>query len=269
MKMKALVAIPRIDSGANIQKQNHRTIPQHPLWLSAVLSLFPGVALGAFIVGMTPALKRWGLDPIFALFGGIGIVIVPLELGCLAVVARKTTGSWSPLALTDYKSKLPPKRLLPMAIGLAIWFIFTLIAWMALLEGWVIEQLSPWVPDSILQFAQTNVEGDLPSAGVIAALLIIAFVFNGLVGPITEELYFRGYLLPRIDRYGKWAPVLSTLLFSIYHMWTPSRWPQIAVGFLPLALAAWRTRSIYVSMIAHVTVNNVFLIMLIASFATG
>jgi membrane protease YdiL (CAAX protease family) len=156
-----------------------------------------------------------------------------------------------------------------MAIGLAIWFIFTLIAWMALLEGWVIEQLSPWVPDSILQFAQTNVEGDLPSAGVIAALLIIAFVFNGLVGPITEELYFRGYLLPRIDRYGKWAPVLSTLLFSIYHMWTPSRWPQIAVGFLPLALAAWRTRSIYVSMIAHVTVNNVFLIMLIASFATG
>jgi membrane protease YdiL (CAAX protease family) len=247
----------------------HNHTPQHPLWLSVVLSLFPGVALGAFIVGTAPLLKSWGLDPIFALFGGIGLVIVPLELGCLAIVAHRTTGSWSPLALKDYKSKLPPKRLLPMAIGLAIWFILTLIAWITLLEGWVIDRLPSWVPDSIMQFAQTNAQGDLPSAGVDAALLVIAFVCNGLVGPMTEELYFRGYLLPRIDRYGIWAPLLSTLLFSLYHVWTPWRWPQIAVGFLPLALAAWRTRSIYVSMIAHVTINNVFLIMLTASFAAG
>ena len=156
-----------------------------------------------------------------------------------------------------------------MAIGLALWFIVTLIAWISLLEGWVIDRLPSWVPDSIIQFAQTNADGDLPSAGIVVALLVIAFLCNGLLGPLTEELYFRGYLLPRMDRYGIWAPVLSTLLFSIYHVWTPWRWPQIAVGFLPLALAAWRTRSIYVSMIAHVTVNNVFLIMLTASFAAG
>jgi membrane protease YdiL (CAAX protease family) len=243
--------------------------PQHPLWLSVVLSLFPGVALGAFIVAISPVLKGWGLDPIFALFGGIGLVIVPLELGCLAIVARRTTGLWSPLAVTKYRSKLPPGRLLPMAIGLAIWFIFTLIAWISLLEGWVIDWLPSWLPDSIRQFAQTNAEGELPSAGVIAALLVIAFVFNGLVGPMTEELYFRGYLLPRIDRYGIWAPVLNTLLFSLYHMWTPWRWPQIAVGFLPLAFAAWRTRSIYVSMTAHVTINIVFLVLLTASFVAG
>jgi membrane protease YdiL (CAAX protease family) len=247
----------------------HSHTPQHPLWLSVVLSLFPGVALGAFIVGTTPVLKGWGLDPIFALFGGIGLVIVPLELGCLAIASRRISGSWSPLAVTDYRSKLPPGQLLPMAIGLAIWFIFTLIVWISLLEGWVIDWLPSWVPDSILQFAQTNAEGDPPSAGVFAAFVVIAFVFNGLVGPITEELYFRGYLLPRIDRYGIWAPILNTLLFSIYHVWSPWRWPQIAVGFLPLALVAWKKRSIYVSMIAHVIVNIVFLVMLTASFAPG
>lgn len=254
----------------NVHKTTeHLYTKQHPLWLSVALSLFPGVALGAFIVGTAPLLKGWGLDPIFALFGGIGLVIVPLELGCLAIVARRTTGSWSPLALTDYKSRLPSRRLLPLALGLAIWFIVTLITWIALLEGWVVDRLSSWLPNSILQFAQTNAEGDLPSAGVVTALLVIAFLFNGLLGPMTEELYFRGFLLPRIDRYGAWAPVLNTFLFSIYHMWTPWRWPQIAIGFLPLALAAWRTRSIYVSMAAHVTINIVFLVMLTASFAGG
>lgn len=242
---------------------------QHPLWLSVVLSLFPGVALGAFIVGTAPILREWGLDPVFALFGGIGLVLVPLEIGCLAVAARRTTGSWSPLDVTDYRQKLPPRRLLPMSIGLAVWFIFTLIAWISLLEGRVIERLPSWVPESILSFAQTSTGGDLPSAGVFAAFLVTAFVFNGLVGPVTEELYFRGYLLPRIDRYGVWAPVINTLLFSLYHVWTPWRWPQIAVGFLPLSLAAWRTRSIYVSMIAHVIINVVFLVMLTASFVAG
>ena len=256
-----------IENERKTMEQGHTT--QHPLWLSVILSLFPGVTLGAFIVGTTPLLKSWGLDSIFGLFGGIGLVIVPLELGCLAIVAHRTTGSWSPLALTDYKSKLPLGRLLPLAIGLAIWFIATLLAWTALLERSVVDRLPAWVPDSIRQFAQTNVEGDLPSAGAIAALLVIAFLFNGLVGPVTEELYFRGFLLPRIARYGIWAPVLNTVLFSLYHVWTPWRWPQILVGFLPLAFAAWRTRSIYVSMAAHVTVNNIFLLLLASSFAAG
>jgi len=245
------------------------TKPQHPVWLSIVLSIFPGVALGVFIVAVAPVLKEWGLDPIFALFGGIGLVIVPLELGWLAIVARRTTGSWSPLAVVSYRTKLPLRRLLPVAIGLAAWFLVTLIMWIATLEGWVIDRLTSWVPGPILQFAQTNVEGDLPSAGMIAALVVIAFVFNGLIGPVTEELYFRGYLLPRIDRYGAWAPVLGSLLFAVYHLWTPWRWGQIALGFMPLAVAVWRTRSIYVSMIAHVTINIVFLIMLMSSLFTA
>lgn len=243
--------------------------PQYPLWQAFILSIFPGLALGAFIVGMTPLLKDWGLDPIFSLFGGIGLVIVPLELGYLSIVARKTTSSWSPLAVTDYRSKLPLKRLLPMAIGLAIWFILTLLAWIMFLEGWVISQLPSWIPDSILQFAQTNADGDLPSTSVMVAFLVIAFLFNGLLGPVTEELYFRGHLLPRIDRYGRMAPVISTLLFSIYHVWTPWRWPQIVVGFLPLTLATWRTQSIYASMIAHIMINTIFLVMLTASFAAS
>ena len=61
------------------------------------------------------------------------------------------------------------------------------------------------------------------------------------------------------------ALLLGSLLFAVYHLWTPWRWGQIALGFMPVAVAVWRTRSIYVSMIAHVTVNIVFLVMLMSA----
>ena len=38
---------------------------------------------------------------------------------------------------------------------------------------------------------------------------------------MVEELYFRGYLLPRISRLGAWAPLVNTVLFSLYHLFTP------------------------------------------------
>jgi membrane protease YdiL (CAAX protease family) len=234
--------------------------------VSVVLSLAPGLALGAFILAAAPILESRGLDPVFALFGGIGLVIVPLELGWLACVGRARSGSWSPLAAVTYRTRLPLKRLLLLASALAAWFILTLVLWMALVEGRVVRLMSPWLPQTIRQFAEPSADGGLPGAGVLVALLVIAFVFNGLLGPVTEELYFRGYLLPRLDRLGPWAPVLNTLLFALYHVWTPWRWPQIAIGFLPLAMTAWRTRSLYVSLAAHVAINLVFLVMLSLSF---
>lgn len=81
-----------------------------------------------------------------------------------------------------------------MAFGLAVWFILTLLVWIAVLERWVIESLSAWIPDSILHFAQMNVEGDLPSAGVIVTLLLIAFVLKRPGRPCD-----RGAVLSRLS----------------------------------------------------------------------
>jgi uncharacterized protein len=41
-------------------------------------------------------------------------------------------------------------------------------------------------------------------------------VLNVFVGPITEELCFRGHLLPRMGQLGRWAPLVNVFLFSLY-----------------------------------------------------
>jgi membrane protease YdiL (CAAX protease family) len=62
-------------------------------------------------------------------------------------------------------------------------------------------------------------------------------VVNAVAGPVVEEVYFRGYLLPRISRFGAWAPLINTVLFSVYHFFTP--WQNVGriLGLLP-----WCTR---------------------------
>lgn len=71
------------------------TTRRFPLWLSVLLHLAPGLLLGVFIVAVVPLLENWNVDPVFALFAGIGLVPVPFELGYLAWYAHRRTGAWS------------------------------------------------------------------------------------------------------------------------------------------------------------------------------
>jgi uncharacterized protein len=246
--------------------QDEGAPPQHPLWLSVLLHLLPGAALTAFVVAAAPVVTGWGFPPVFALFAGIGLVIVPLELGWLALHARRTTGRWSPLAAVDYRVRLPWRRVARLSAVLLVAFMVPLVVSMLLLDEWLAANLFAWMPEAILQFSSTEEAG--PMAGwATAVMVVVAFAGNGILGPITEELYFRGHLLPRLSRYGRGAPVLNTVLFSLYHLWTPWQNPARILGFLPLTWTAWRLRSVQVAAAAHMTINVVFLLLLVAATA--
>ena len=66
-----------------------------------------------------------------------------------------------------------------------------------------------------------------------------------MLGPIVEELYFRGWLLPRLERFGRCAPVLNAALFSLYHVWAPWQVVSRFVAVLPFIGAVWLQRNVY------------------------
>jgi uncharacterized protein len=236
---------------------------QHPLWLSVVLHLAPGVVLTAFIITTNAA---FGLEPLMGILVGILVVLAPLELGYLVLHARRTTGSWSPLAATDYRAHVPWKRLALTASALAAWMIALVAVSMVLIDEWLAGSVFAWLPEAIGSMASVESSGDPMSTGALVGFLALFLVTNGLVGPVSEELYFRGHLLPRIDRYGRGAPVLNTALFTLYHLHTPWRWPVIFLGYLPICFASWRRRSLWIGLAAHLMVNNVFVLMMLATY---
>ena len=149
-----------MEASKPIASESSRLSEQHSLTRSIILHLAPGAIFTAFIILAAPALASAGIDPIFALFGGIGLVLVPIELGYLAVQARRTTGSWSPLNAVDYKERVPRGRLALLAGGLAVWFLLVLLVSIAFLDRWLAENVFSWMSTTLLQFAVAEEPGD-------------------------------------------------------------------------------------------------------------
>ncbi len=238
---------------------------QHSLGYSIFLHLLPGAALTIFIVLAAPLVRAWGFPGIFALFLGIPLVIVPIKLGYLLYQAKRTTGRWSLAGVVSYREKLPVRKYALWSLPLIAWWIVMLIVSVSMVDARIAEAFFSWLPESILEFSSFE-DGEPIASSVLVVLLVIAFTFNGIVGPVIEELYYRGHLLPAIDHLGGWAPVLNTVLFSVYHFWTPWQNPGRIAAMLPWVYVVWRTRSVYLSIIVHIAVNTTFLLLILAVF---
>jgi len=89
-------------------------------------------------------------------------------------------------------------------------------------------------------------------------LAIMNFIFPATTLTVVEELYFRGYLLPRMEEHVKgYAPLLNTILFSVYHFFSPWENPIRILATLPIIYLVWYKRDIRFLMITHLLVNAV------------
>ena len=78
---------------------------------------------------------------------------------------------------------------------------------------------------------------------------------DGIVGPVVEELFFRGYLLPRMAYLKKWAPFVNGTLFGLYHFWQPHNYLAIIGIGIILSYIVWRKKNVYLGIIIHCTLN--------------
>lgn len=86
---------------------------------------------------------------------------------------------------------------------------------------------------------------------------VVMFLFVWLVGPICEEIIFRGLLWGAIQRqqWGRWAAfALSTAIFAASHL-EPIRTTLLLVIAVPIGLARLRTGRLPASVVAH-QMNN-------------
>jgi membrane protease YdiL (CAAX protease family) len=94
----------------------------------------------------------------------------------------------------------------------------------------------------------------------------IGLVFN-IFG---EELYYRGYLLPRMrGAFGRWYWVANGVLFALKHVYQRWLYPGVLVGGLCFAFAAGPLGSLPLAMVYHWVGNFLLQMVFLVQAAIG
>jgi membrane protease YdiL (CAAX protease family) len=235
---------------------NHIKMPQHSVAKSIVLHLLPGVAAVLAFIGISAALQKYRLPPLFVLNIALAAAIIPIELGILVSRSRKTDGSILSKGIIGFLAPLKwYEYALYGALALA-WpvAIFTTVG--SALNNLLAEGVFTWLP-AWFQLGDYLINPDAYTRSIRIATWVLTIVFGSLIGPAVEELYFRGYLLSRINRFGIAAPVIGTVLFAVYHFWSPSLILTRIIAVLPLSYLVWKKKNVYIGIIAHCLLNLV------------
>ena len=225
---------------------------QHTPGVSLGLHLFPGVLIGIFYFTCHGFITARGFPSIMVLMLSVVVVLIPVELGILLYQARKKSGTFSLTGIVAYLQPIRKRWYLVLVPGLfiIIGLVFTM---MRPVDEFLQRELFSWMP---------SLDSGL-GGGYTKNVLILTYglvgVFGVVIGPLVEELYFRGFLLPRMQYAGRWAPLLHSLLFAIYHVFTPWMIVTRTIGMLPLIFAVKR-KNLFISIIVHILVNSIDLV---------
>ena len=91
----------------------------------------------------------------------------------------------------------------------------------------------------------------LKGAYWLVGLILIVLLLNILV----EELYFRAWLLPKMQNLGAASWVINGSFFSFYHTFQLWLLPQILPLSLFMAFVVYKTQSIWPALVIHLIVN--------------
>jgi membrane protease YdiL (CAAX protease family) len=203
------------DASSTLSRDSSAGGEQHSGVRTLVLHLLPGALITAFYAGAAPVVRSLGFPSLMAILLAIGFVLIPFELGYLIYQARKNNSTLGSVVL--YRQPVRRGQFVALVLGLLTWWGICSVLLFPPLDEFFMENVFSWVPGWFL-FAE-----DFSQYSTAALLItwIFGLVVNGIAAPVVEEMYFRGYLLPRISRLGAWAPLVNTVLFSLYHLFTP------------------------------------------------
>jgi membrane protease YdiL (CAAX protease family) len=242
-----------------------RPLDQHSLGKSFLLHLTPGVLVTTAFLILKPLLDSSGFPPLLAFLLAVLLVDIPFMLGVMLNEGKKLNGRFSLEGVVRYRQKVSWKTFVLVFVG-AFVLVYLLLMLVAPVNTFLAEHLFSGLPDWLFLEEQTQYEAY--SKGILVALFALQLILTGIVLPWVEELYFRGYLLPRISRYGLWAPLLGGFFFGLYHVW--QLYGFVAVFLLGTALGyiVWWKRDLRLSISLHLVANAVArLTFLIAALA--
>lgn len=200
---------------------------------------------------ITPFIREAGLPWAIGISLAVLFVLVPLELGILYWQGKKRNGKFSLEGIVLNREKTPAKQfaLLTFAALFGAVLCFALLGWL----DKTLLTLFAWLPNWFF----VNEDMSVYSKTIQFVNWLEIFLITGILAPYVEELYFRGFLLPRMAWMKNWAPVAEAFLFALYHFWSPWQLVTRFLAVIPLVYIVNRKRDLRIGVAAHWLLNTI------------
>jgi CAAX protease family protein len=234
----------------SVKMFNQTQVKQLSKGQSILYHIYPGIIIVLSFVVFAPILVSYHYPPQLAILVSIILVAIPLFIFHLTRAKRKESANsfWQ---LNGYKNKLSTGKLILYSVALVV-FMFLVWGVTQPIDKIISDKLLSWLPN---WFTVQDFEGY--GKEIILITLFINLIVNGFLAPFVEEFYFRGYLLPRMGAWGKWALVLNALLFSFYHFWQPYVYLTLILSLTPMIWLVWKTKDLRLAILTHSLLNIV------------
>jgi len=229
-------------------------VKKHTAFQTILLHLVPGLLnLFAIILLKQITTRSGSAESGYFLAGQFMIIIAmfPIQIGFLLFIAKRTTKTYNILTLMPYLEKSRTVEYIIFTIIMIGWAL-GVSAVLTPVEHGLRDSLFAFIPDS---FAFRNVDYSVVSKDMLIFMACLTIFTNGFVAPITEELYFRGYLLPRINLSPIMAVITNAVLFSLYHFFSPWYFFSRILMMIPLYYWVMKRKNIRFSIMAHIIAN--------------
>lgn len=226
---------------------------QHTLLQSFFLHITPGALTTIAFIALKSIIGSTAYPPLLAFLLAILFIDLPVLLGIMLYAGRELNGRLSLSGVVPYREKVSWGMFALIFIG-AFVVVFLLITLITPINTFLTERLFSGLPQWIFLEEQSQY------LAYAKHILVIVFTFQllvtGIALPWVEELYFRGYLLPRISRYGLWTPLIGGLFFGLYHSWQPFGFFTVfLLGTVLSYIVIWK-HDIRLSISLHVFANT-------------
>jgi membrane protease YdiL (CAAX protease family) len=235
-----------------MNKESVSNFPQHGLARSILLHILPGLLTTIAFLLLKLILDGSGVPPLLAFLLAVLLVDLPVQLGIMLFEGRKLNGKFSLDGVVLYREKLNRKTFALVFVGafVVVFLLMTLVTPLnTLLTQTFFSKLPAWM------FLEEQTQYEAYAKSMLIAVFSFQLVLTGIALPWVEELYFRGFLLPRISRFEAWAPILGGLLFALYHGWQLYGFFTVLLLGAALGYVVWWKRDIRLGISLHVLAN--------------
>jgi membrane protease YdiL (CAAX protease family) len=231
---------------------------KHTVWQSVILHILPGLLAVIVYYFCSKQVVALGYPSVMALIIAGLIVLIPFEFGVI-LIAKRNSGE---KLIGDIIKNFSSIKLWKFFLWIVVVFLVTGLLF-SVTSGLAdeIKDLFKFLPSEF--FLNMGLDGNYATNKLIITYVLF-FVLIVLVIPILEEVYFRGFLMPRMPaKFNGFIVPLHSFFFALYHFWTPWMIISRTIGVMPLIFAVKRTKNIYIGIVVHCLLNTIDLVVAI------